>query len=280
MAKNPKGVHEYGRSGTLHPSSEYEKPVLLPPLDSTDPCLHAWTDARFATDIMMEHALFFVLLMPPETAAAERAVAQQFRSKFNELLKRIDGYGVPTTDSLPKFCKTVVDSIAPFIRYKKEMKEAQEDGALRSLVWPLFFKHTIDEAERWTARLTQLAGGDASFSRQEALTFWAGIVEEHGQFEAHLLDPQEDALIAAAEKNSSDFKAIRMLCQGSSSCPAVPANGSTDPILTAAQNVLTFETAAARGIDAATIKSIIDPRLADHLRRETLKFCDEIQRAV
>ncbi len=279
MAKNPKNVVQYDRDGTVHPISEYEKTVLLPPIDSADPNLHAWADARFATDIMMEHALFFVLLMPPEVAAAERAAAQRFQSKFNELLKRIDGYGAPTSDTLKKFCTTVTDAITPFIDYKKEMKEAQENGALRSLVWPLFFQHTIDEAERWVARLTQLSDGDASFDRQEVVTFWSDIVMEHAEFEAHLLDPTESTLIASADKNSSDFKAISVLCAGPTGCP-VAASGSTDPILTAANGVLTFETDAARGIDAATIKSIIDPRLADHFRRETLKFCDEIQRAV
>ena len=41
-----------------------------------------------------------------------------------------------------------------------------------------------------------------------------------------------------------------------------------------------FKTQAARDIQAARIKSIIDPRLADHVRREALKFVDELSRAV
>jgi hypothetical protein len=36
----------------------------------------------------------------------------------------------------------------------------------------------------------------------------------------------------------------------------------------------------ARDIEAARIKSIIDPRLSDHVRREALKFVDELKRAV
>ena len=31
-----------------------------------DPCHHAWTDARFATEIPAEHGFFLSLLMPPE----------------------------------------------------------------------------------------------------------------------------------------------------------------------------------------------------------------------
>jgi hypothetical protein len=50
----------------------YEKVVVVPQPDNPDPSHHAWSDARFATDIMAEHAEFFALLMPPELAMTER----------------------------------------------------------------------------------------------------------------------------------------------------------------------------------------------------------------
>lgn len=49
-------------------------------------------------------------------------------------------------------------------------------------------------------------------------------------------------------------------------------------MLSAAETVLDVKTEAAREIEAARIKSIIDPRLADHVRREALKFIDELKR--
>ena len=57
-------------------------------------------------------------------------------------------------------------------------------------------------------------------------------------------------------------------------------NPETDAVLSAAQTMLDFKTEAERNIEAAKIKSIIDPRLADHVRREALKFVDELKRAV
>ena len=57
-------------------------------------------------------------------------------------------------------------------------------------------------------------------------------------------------------------------------------NPETDAILSAAETILDFKTKAARDIEAGRIKSIIDPRLADHVRREALKFIDEYKRAV
>ena len=54
----------------------------------------------------------------------------------------------------------------------------------------------------------------------------------------------------------------------------------TSAVLSAAETTLDFKTKAARDIEAARIKSVIDPRLADHVRREAVKFVDELQRAV
>ena len=57
-------------------------------------------------------------------------------------------------------------------------------------------------------------------------------------------------------------------------------NPETSAVLSAAETILDFKTKAVRDIEAARIKSIIDPRLADHVRREALKFVDELKRAV
>jgi len=61
---------------------------------------------------------------------------------------------------------------------------------------------------------------------------------------------------------------------------ALTDHPETSALLGAAETILEFKTKAARDIEAARIKSIIDPRLADHVRREALKFVDEMQRAV
>jgi hypothetical protein len=42
---------------------------------------------------------------------------------------------------------------------------------------------------------------------------------------------------------------------------------------------LDVQTDVTRGIEAARVKSIIDPRLADHNRREMVKFVAELKRA-
>ena len=154
-------MHTYLRRDDGKVERPYEKPVIVPTEGDDDPARHAWADARFATDIMAEHALFFALLMPEELAATERAEALRFHDGFKASYERIDANGVPDRSSLRAFTSGLIEEIKPFIEYKARLGEAQRTGRLRSLVWPLFFDHTRHEAERWTARLRNLSGGES-----------------------------------------------------------------------------------------------------------------------
>src|ERR671916_1618151 len=158
--------------------------------------------------------------------------------------------------------------VKPFIDFKHEMKAAQEAGKLNSLVWPLFFEHTAREAERFTRRLDRLSRGEAALERGEVVDFWTMIMAEHADFVAHLLDPQENALVQKAMQTSTAFRGLH------SQKPS-----SKDPVAKAADDIIDFKTAAAKGIQTGQIKSIIHPALADHVRREAVKFADELKRA-
>jgi hypothetical protein len=116
-------------------------------------------------------------------------------------------------------------------------------------------------------------------------------MDEHARFVGHLLDPDEFELIETAMKTSRVFRdlhnhgavagaAAALVHEPSTVVGSLIENPETNAILSAAETLLDFTTKAARGIEGARIKSIIDPRLADHVRRESLKFVDELKRAV
>jgi len=151
------------------------------------------------------------------------------------------------------------------------MSQAQAKGKLRSLVWPDFFDHTALEAERFTKRLEQFSRGNAELDRAEVVDFWSKIMEDHAEFIAHLLDPQEKVLIAASRKSAGLFSKLR-------------ADHKTNPdakakALVEGQAMVAFKTTATKGIEEGKIKSIIHPTLADHVRREAVKFVDQLRRA-
>jgi hypothetical protein len=280
----------YTRGGNAALETPYEKPVVVPEAGDQEPGHHAWADARFALDIMSEHGLFFALLMPEELAAKERAEALEFSRKFADLYGRIDAASPPERSDVKSFAASVVEAMKPFIEYKSRLGDAQQQGKLRSLVWPLFFDHTRHEAERWTRRLQAVSAGEPDYERSEVVEFWSNIMDEHARFVAHLLDPSEFELIEKAMGVSRVFDALGTDSLGGtlSATAREPAtvvgslvqNPETDAVLSAAKTLLDFKTETARNIEAARIKSIIDPRLADHVRREALKFVDELKRAV
>jgi hypothetical protein len=230
------------------------------------------------------------LLMPPEVAGKEREEALRFSEVFAALHQRIANSAPPERSELKGFVSQVVEQIKPFIEYKARLGEAQASGKLRSLVWNLFFDHTRHEAERWTRRLTTLAQGESELDKDEVATFWTNIMDEHARFVAHLLDPDEYELIEKAMSASRVFADLHKGGIGGAATAIVHEPGTvvgslvqnpeTSAVLSAAETILDFKTKAARGIEAARIKSIIDPRLADHVRREALKFVDEFKRAV
>jgi hypothetical protein len=274
--------------GATKPESRYEKVMVLPKMEDADPSRHAWADARFAADILAEHALFFALLMPEEVAGKERAQALEFMRSFTALFERIDGTPPPERSGLKRFAADVNEAIKPFIEYKARLGEAQTTGKLRSLVWPLFFDHTRNEAERWERRLDVLARGETEFDRAEVVRFWTNIMDEHARFVAHLLDPNEYELIEKSFSTATVFRdlggrggAVAALAdEPGTVLGSLAKNPELDAVMSAAQTILDFKTQAVRDIEAGKIKSIIEPRLADHVRREALKFVNELKRAV
>ncbi|HZI88126.1 MAG TPA: DUF2935 domain-containing protein, partial [Pyrinomonadaceae bacterium] len=116
--RNQTGLVTYTRGGGNQLEGLYEKPVIVPAADNHDPAFHAWADARFATDIMAEHAFFFALLMPPEVAAKERAEALAFSENFAILHRQIDSTAPPGRSELRRFANNVVEQIKPLTEYK------------------------------------------------------------------------------------------------------------------------------------------------------------------
>ena len=239
-----------------------EKPTWTPKAE--DPFAYALADNLFWNDIMMEHALFFQQLMPGKELDAPRGQAAEFERAFAQQLERSRGL---TPDGYVAFNRSTIDLLKRFSDYKKDLREQQASGKIHSLVWPLFFQHTAREADRFATRLELYNRKQIEFERAELVDFWAKTMGEHSAFIAHLLDPDERLLIDQASKLEKSF-----LREGFREVRG-------DEVMKAAKEVLDFKTVGEKGIYAGKIKSIISPQLASHVRREAVKFVDELQRA-
>ena len=146
------------------------------------------------------------------------------------------------------------------------MGEQQASGKMRSLVWTQFFDHTAREADRFAARLELYNRRQIELQRGEVVDFWSKTMGEHSGFIAHLLEPTERLLIDQASKLENAF-----LREGFKSVRG-------DEVMKAALEVLDFKTVGEKGIKSGRIKSIIHPSLASHVRREAVRFVDELKR--
>jgi hypothetical protein len=243
------------------------KEVFLPDSGSTDPVAHSVSENLFWTDQLMEHAAFFVMLMPGPELADVRAQAERFQATFAgqfEAARTADLDG----SNFAAFNHSTIELVKPFLDFKAQMGAEQASGRLQSLVWPSFFDHTLREATRFTQRLTQFSTGDTAISRSEASSFWTLIMGEHAGFIAHLLDPEERGLILQALRTSNGFRQLH-----------AQEPSEKESVMMAVEDILDFKVAAEKGIELGEIKSIIHPTLADHIRREAVKAADELKRA-
>ena len=251
--------------GTLNGGT---KRVFVAPAGNLDPVVHSVADTLFWGEQLMEHAMFFAMLMPGPELSGPRGEAEAFQKQFADHLGRLRGSQLDRSNYVA-FNASTLDLANRLNDYKHRMEEAQATGRIRSLAWPSFFDHTRKEGVRFTSRLAQLNAGNANFDRREVVPFWADKMEEHSLFIDQMLDPDETVLKKVSQASAGAFAKLEK----------APV-GSKDPALAAAQTIIDFKTAAEKGILAGQIKSIIHPALADHVRREAIRFKDELMRAV
>lgn len=243
------------------------KPTFLPKEGSRDPVDFSIAENLFWNEQLMEHAMFFVMLMPGAELATQRSEAERFQQTFAAQLEKSKTARLDKSN-YAAFNRSTVEMVKPFVDWKRKNGDLQASGKLKSLTWSTFFDHTANEADRFARRLEQFSGGNTSTDMKETAKFWAMIMGEHADFIAHLLDPEERTLIMKAMQTSDAFHKMH---------DNVPS--SKNPVEKAVNEIIDFKTAAGKGIQTGTIKSIIHPTLADHVRREALKAADELKRA-
>src|SRR5215207_10991858 len=173
------------------------KPTYLPEAGSNDPVAHSVADNLFWNEQLMEHAKFFIMLMPGPELAGPRRQAEQFQQTFAGQLEKARTANLDQSN-YKDLNRSTIELVKPYVNFKHKMRDEQAAGKLQSLVWASFFEHTAREAERFAKRLDQFSRGDTSINMKEAAEFWTIIMGEHADFIAHLLDPEENALIQKA----------------------------------------------------------------------------------
>lgn len=242
--------------------------VQLPP--GNDLAAHSTAENRFWNRVLMDHARFFTMLMPGSELSGPRDEAMDFAKSFRSQLEKALKADL-RKDTYAEFNRTSLDMARRFAEWKLRMRDDQASGKIWTLVWPSFFQAASMEAGRFAKRLDQLNRGASEFERSEVIPFWMSDNADHSAMIAHFLDPQEHRLIHHAMESSKKYTRMRA---------APPARqGPSDPALETAQEIVTFETEIHQGILDGTVHSILQPLMTDHMRREGMRFVEELKRA-
>jgi len=242
-----------------------KKPVFVPAPGSTDPVAHSLAESLFWLDQEFEHTKFFIMHMPSPDLDTQRAQVMQFQNDFNARLSAVRSGGADRSN-LAGFNRPTIELVRRFLDVKRQMEKEQEAGRLKSLAWPTFFEHVALEGERFANRLEKFSQGRVEMDRSEVVNFWSRIMADHADFIAHLLDPEEKALVEKAMQTAGAWRAVKS------------GGGSKDKVKGSLDEFIAFKKTAQAGVEAGQIKSIIHPLLADHVLREALKFADELKR--
>ena len=240
-----------------------KKPIYVPAMGSRDPVAHSLAESLFWLDQEFEHAKFFVMHMPSPDLDPERRTVMQMQESLGGQLAKVRAGGA-TAGNLSSFNRPTIELVRRFLDLKLQMEKEQKAGRLKSLAWPTFFEHVALEGERFANRLEKFSQGKVEYDRGEVVDFWSRIMADHADFVAHLLDPEERALVQKAMQTSTAWRAMK--------------GGSKDKVEDSLDSLITFKKTAQAGVEAGQIKSIIHPLLADHVLREALKFSDELKR--
>lgn len=166
------------------------------------------------------------------------------------------------------------------IRYKTLVLNNVLSCSLFTTNYPLLIEHIRREAQFFVDSLMRLqnrASPDivSEAVRQEA--FWNRIMAEHAKFIRGLLDPTEEALIAAAEGFGNEFDALTKkalaLTDQIAGLPEVTRESKE-----ATTRIRDFKEQGTIGLLACRIRSIIIPLLGDHVLREANYYLNLLKR--
>src|SRR5687767_11985272 len=104
------------------------KPVYVP--QANDAVSHSVAENLFWTDILMEHAVFYAMLMPGPELAAQRARAEKFKANFAGQFEKAKASKLDK-GSYAAFNSATIEMVKPFVDFKREMQAAQESGKMR-----------------------------------------------------------------------------------------------------------------------------------------------------
>lgn len=174
----------------------------------------------------------------------------------------------PTSEQFHKVCRLNRDALAlvqSFIRFKEQLLHDVQSCTVFTVNYPLLIAHILREARLYCGYLLRLDHGEDRDCKEmrDSELFWNRIMMEHALFIRGLLDPSEEALIAAADTFAEEYHHL-LEASGAAHDKMLRSGGA----LALTKKFRDFKCDGVKGIEACRISSVMLPLLADHVLRE------------
>lgn len=257
------------------------QPVVLPLQGDLDPCRLAWAEARFALELLTEHSLFFIFLMP-HLAEVPFAYCTRLRALHHMFEKQ----GYPEPKTLNKFVETTLSVLSRPL-YERARTEKGELGLTKdATAWQALANYVEHDITRWMKILMKLGTGKHAYEHTEIVSFWSETMLHHEQLILHLM---KDQLLTDLTKGLQEVHIFQELASYIPELKTHPAMNpqivwraeepSLEEVVEITRLMLSIEEGVNRAVEAIWLRNVLDHYVADHLRREAIKFIDEIDRA-
>jgi hypothetical protein len=262
----PSGLVARGRSDDPMAAAEspHEKFLLLPQPGAGRSRDVAWAEARWAADMASEDALLLSMMLPTETAPERKQEAQRMHDRALKLFQRVDALGPSGVGDPRSLASDVRSALQPVLDLLRACRAAQEEGTLQSLAWPSLLRCAEEGLAASLDRIDAAATGAPMGTVASVASTHAPRLARLALVTAHLLDPLEGAW-------TGRFRDVARRLDLAGGAPA-----GADEAFAAAVSAWTD---CARAVEGGQVQSILNPMLADHLRREAVKALDDVRQA-
>lgn len=236
------------------------------------------TEVAFWLRIMRDHALFIELGLPCDSTEL-KAEAHKFFDTFTHL----EGCAIRVhcEEDFVRLVSMAIEAVRNFFAFKRHLLHLLIECRLcGGFLYPLFVDHLSREA-LYFLKLLKKCGKGGMACPVDALVseniFWVRIIADHLKFARALIDPSERALVAQAGTLGERFDQFNLQSRDLASMlwhyrPNNDLIRFEMDLRLATEEAVGFTAAVEGLVTRCTALTLIEPLLADHVRREGEHF--------
>ncbi len=242
---------------------DISKPTILP--KSTSSTDIAIADILFWADIFAEHAGFMTLYLPSAELSKYRERFEESRYSFLLLFSTASLTG-SEREHLESLSHMFSGNVEKLMHDQKELRDRQNKGEKRTLIYPELFDHMLEEEERGVKQVNMALNGE-QMVLDELGKLVVDIMREHALHIRSMLNPPDESNYERCTEFAKRFALLSS------------EKDYGEDLDRSIGGMIDYKTTLLRDVASNRVRSAILPSKLDHYRREAIKFRSDLRMA-